>query len=139
MSIQPDDIVGVWTLEETYIEDDEGNQTPTLGENPKGRIIYTPDGYMVAITERGGRKPLSNSASENEKAEAFDSFMTYSGKWSLKDNVVTHEIDTGSNPSWVGTKRDRTVDYHGDRMVFSGFLDDGITTAIIKWRRNKNL
>ena len=69
MGIKPDDIVGVWTLEETYIEDDEGNKTPTLGNSPKGRIIYTPDGYMVAITEKGARKPLTNSASEIEKAE----------------------------------------------------------------------
>jgi|TARA_B110000263_G_C15309834_1_gene512432 hypothetical protein len=136
MSIKPDDIVGVWTLEDTYVEDDEGNRTPTLGKDPKGRIIYTPDGYMVALTEKNGRKPLSVNASDNEKAAAFDSCMTYSGKWTLKNNIVTHEIDTGSNPIWVGTKRDRKIDYQGDHMTFTGLLDDGITTAVIIWRRS---
>ena len=45
--MKPDNIVGVWTLVETYIVDDGGNKTPTLGENPKGRIIYTPDGLSL--------------------------------------------------------------------------------------------
>ena len=136
MEMKPDNIVGVWTLVETYIVDDRGNKTPTLGENPKGRIIYTPDGYMVAMTEINDRKPLSDNASDSEKAAAFDNFMTYSGKWTLKDNIVTHEIDTGSNPIWVGTKRERTIDYLGDRMIFTGKLEDGLTTAIIIWRRS---
>ena len=88
MEMKPDNIVGVWTLVETYIVDDGGNKIPTLGENPKGRIIYTPDGYMVAMTEIDDRKPLSDNASDSEKAAAFDNFMTYSGKWTLKDNIV---------------------------------------------------
>ena len=51
MSLSRDDLVGVWTLQATYTEDDDGNRTPVLGENPQGRIMYTADGYMTLFEE----------------------------------------------------------------------------------------
>ena len=135
MSLSPDDLVGVWMLEATFAEDDDGNQTPTLGDNPKGRIMYTADGYMVAMTGQGDRQLPVTGASDADKAAAFDSYMTYSGRWTLSGNVVTHVIDHATNPNWVGTARDRTIDYQGDRMVFSGIGGDGVTRGIIVWRR----
>ena len=125
MSLSPDDLVGVWTLEQTYAEDDDGNRTPVLGENPQGRIMYTADGYMAAMTGRGDRQLPASGASEADKAAAFDSFMSYAGRWTLNDNVVTHQIEYATDPNWVGTARDRTIDHQGDRMVFSGLSGDG--------------
>lgn len=78
MSLSADDLVGVWTLEATYAEDDDGNRTPALGENPQGRIMYTADGYMVAMTGQGARQLPSTGASDADKAAAFDNYMTYS-------------------------------------------------------------
>jgi len=135
MSLSADDLVGVWTLEATYAEDDDGNKTPALGDNPKGRILYTADGYMVAMTGYGNRQLPASGASEADKAAAFDSYMTYSGRWSLSGNVVTHKIDHATNPNWIGSARERTIDHQGDRMVFSGISGDGVTRAIIIWRR----
>ena len=135
MSLSRDDLVGVWTLEATYTEDDDGNRTPVLGENPQGRIMYTADGYMTAMTGRGDRQLPASGASEADKAAAFDSFMSYAGRWTLNDKVVTHQIEYATNPNWVGTARDRSIDHQGDRMVFSGLSGDGVTRAVIIWRR----
>ncbi|MDH3739866.1 MAG: lipocalin-like domain-containing protein [Alphaproteobacteria bacterium] len=135
MTLSRDDLVGVWTLEATYAEDDDGNRTPALGDNPKGRIMYTDDGYMVAMTGYGGRQIPASGASDADKAAAFDSYMTYSGRWSVDGNVVTHVIDHATNPNWIGSSRERTVDHQGNRMVFSGISADGVTRAIIVWRR----
>ena len=135
MSLSRDDLVGVWTLEATYTEDDDGNRTPVLGENPQGRIMYTADGYMTAMTGRGDRELPASGASEADKAAAFDSFMSYAGRWTLNDKVVTHQIEYATNPNWVGTARDRSIDHQGDRMVFSGLSGDGVTRAVIIWRR----
>ncbi len=135
MSLSRDDLVGVWTLEATYTEDDDGNRTPVLGENPQGRIMYTADGYMTAMTGRGDRQLPASGASEADKAAAFDSFMSYAGRWTLNDKVVTHQIEFATNPNWVGTARDRSIDHQGDRMVFSGLSGDGVTRAVIIWRR----
>ena len=133
MSLSRDDLVGVWTLEETYTDD--GSRTPALGDDPKGRIMYTADGYMTAMTGRGDRQLPAEGASESDKAAAFDSYMSYAGRWTLRDNVVTHHIEYATNPNWIGTARDRTIDHHGDRMVFSGLAADGVTRGVITWRR----
>lgn len=135
MSLSRNDLIGVWTLEDTYAEDDDGNRTPALGDDPIGRIMYTADGYMTAMTGRGDRQLPATGASEADKAAAFDSYMTYAGRWTLRDNVVTHQIEYATNPNWIGTVRDRTIDYQGDRMVFSGLAADGVTRGIIIWRR----
>ena len=135
MSLSQDDLVGVWTLEATYTEDDDGNRRPTLGDNPKGRIMYTADGYMAAMTGRGDRQLPAAGASDADKAAAFDSYMTYTGRWSLSDNVVTHHIEHATNPNWIGTSRNRTIDHQGDCMVFSGRSGDGLSKAVIVWRR----
>ena len=135
MSFSGDDLVGVWTLEDTYAEDDDGNRTPALGDNPQGRIMYTSDGYMTAMTGRGDRQLPATGASEADKAAAFDSYMNYAGRWTLRDNVVTHQIEYATNPNWIGTTRERSIDHQGDRMVFSGLAADGVTRGIIIWRR----
>ena len=67
MSLSADDLVGVWTLEATYAEDNDGNKTPALGDNPMGRIMYTADGYMVAMTGRGDRQLRAVGASVTYK------------------------------------------------------------------------
>ena len=74
MEMKPDNIVGVWTLVETYIVDDGGNKIPTLGENPKGRIIYTPDGYMVAMTEIDDLRESDNEIDVN-RLEEIDTYI----------------------------------------------------------------
>ena len=138
MSLSPDDLIGVWTLEATYLIDGEDNQTPALGDNPKGRIMYTADGYMAAMTGFGDRQMPAEDARVADKAAAFDSFMTYSGRWTVSGNVVTHVIDHATDPNWVGSSRERTIDHQGDRMVFSGLSGDGVTQAIIIWQRAGN-
>ena len=55
MSLSPDDLVGVWTLDATYFVDDDGNRIPSMGDDPTGRIMYTADGSMAAMTGRGDR------------------------------------------------------------------------------------
>lgn len=135
MGFTRDDLVGVWTLEGTWAEDAAGNRTPTQGDDPTGMIIYTADGYMTATTGRGDRKLPATGASDAEKAMAFNSYIHYAGRWTLDGNVVTHHIEHGLDPNWVGTSRDRTIDHQGDRMVFSGLGGDGKTNAVIVWRR----
>ncbi len=135
MGLSRDDLVGAWTLEGTYTEDADGNRTPTWGDDAKGVIMYTADGYMTAITRRGDRS-LPAAASAADKAAAFDNYLNYAGRWTLDGNVVTHHIEHALNPNWVGTARDRTIDHQGDRMVFSGLAGDGKSNAVIIWRRN---
>ena len=69
MSLNRDDLIGVWTLEGTFSENVDGTRTPTLGPDPKGVIIYTADGYMTAITGRGDRSlPVASGSPSGSTA-----------------------------------------------------------------------
>jgi hypothetical protein len=134
MSLEPNDLIGAWELEGAYVEDADGNRTPTWGEDARGLIMYTADGYMSAITRRGDRS-LPKPADADAKAAAFDNYLNYAGRWTLSGNTVTHHIEHALDPNWVGTARDRTIEHQGDRMVFSGLAGDGKSNAVIIWRR----
>lgn len=134
MSLSPQDLIGAWTLEGSFVEAADGTRTPTWGDDARGLIMYTADGYMTAITRRGDRT-LPADASADDKADAFDSYLNYAGRWTLSGNVVTHHIEHALDPGWVGSARDRTIDHQGDRMVFSGLAGDGKSNAVIIWRR----
>ena len=135
MSLNREDLIGAWTLEGSYIENADGTRSPTWGDDPKGIIMYTADGYMTAITRRGDRTLPAGEASADDKATAFDSYLNYAGRWTLSGNTVTHHIEHALDPNDVGRSRDRTIDHQGDRMVFSGLSGDGKRNAVIIWRR----
>jgi hypothetical protein len=136
MSLSPHDLVGVWTLEGSFIEAADGRRTPSWGDDPHGVIIYTPDGYMTAITRRGDRR-LPTSAGAGDKAAAFDGYLNYAGRWTLAGDTVTHHIEHALDPNLIGTSRNRRIEHQGDRMVFSGLAGDGRSNAVIVWRRRK--
>jgi hypothetical protein len=134
MSLKPEDLIGAWTLEGSYVEDKSGHRISTWGDDATGLIIYSADGYMSAITRRGDRT-LPNTPDAEAKAAAFDSYLNYGGRWTLSGNTVTHHIEHAVDPRWAGTARDRTIEHQGDRMVFSGLAGDGRSNAVIIWRR----
>ncbi|MBT5571531.1 MAG: hypothetical protein HOJ90_09960 [Alphaproteobacteria bacterium] len=135
MTLRPEDIIGAWQLVDTYIENPDGTRTQTQGDNPAGIIMYTADGYMSAITRRSDRELPADNGSADDKARMFDGYLNYAGRWSLDGNTVTHHIEHALNPNWIGSPRDRSIDYQGDCMVYSGFAADGKSNAIIIWEK----
>ncbi len=87
MSLDQDDLIAAWELEDTYTEDDDGNKTPALSNDPIGHIMYTADGYMAAMMGLGDRQLPATGANEADKAAAFGSYITYADRWALRDNV----------------------------------------------------
>lgn len=134
MPLRPDDIIGAWHLVDTYIENPDGTRTPTQGPDPRGIIMYTPDGWMSAITRWGDRQ--LGAGSDADKARMFDTYLNYAGRWSLEGDTVTHHIDHALHPDWIGASRDRRIDHQGTRMVFSGYGSDGKSNAVIIWQKD---
>lgn len=135
MILRPEDIIGAWQLVDTYIENPDGTRTPTQGQHPAGLIMYTADGYMSAITRRSDRELPEDGGSPEDKERMFDSYLNYAGRWSLNGTTVTHHIEHALNPNWIGSSRDRSIDFQGDRMVYSGYASNGKSSAIIIWEK----
>jgi Lipocalin-like domain len=112
-----DELVGTWKLvsASSITPKGERNETP-YGFCPVGLLTYTMDGRITSLISYGGRKPLSVGANSEEQAEAFNTFLAYTGRYSLSGDQVTHHIEISSIQNYVGKDLVRRITFEGDRI-----------------------
>jgi hypothetical protein len=120
-------------------------------DHPTGILIYDRSGWMsVQIAIKGQRKPFVNGpagGTGEEKAAAFDSYVTYYGPWTLdlKEQTVTHHIADSTSPNWRGHDNVRWFEFQGNnRLVLipredgnGGVIDRKNATFKLLWERIK--
>jgi hypothetical protein len=135
MSLKPEDLHGAWTLEEWFVENEDGSRTAPFGRDAKGVIMYTTDGYMTAIVRTAERFLPADRPDDAQKAEAYATYFNYAGTWSVNGSAVIHRIEHALDPNLVGAEMAREVTHEGRRMVFLGTMADGKTKNVIIWKR----
>ncbi len=89
----------------------DGEVGRPFGENPKGFIIYTPEGYMSAILMRAGRAnfPAGDilGGSDAERVDAFASASAYAGRYEIKGEQIVHHLEATTYPNWTDTDQPR--------------------------------
>ena len=115
---------GAWRLVSV-----EGNPAglPGYYDRPDGMLLYLPSGQMAAqIAAKADRKPFApfnqgrRSATTEEKATAFDSYLAYYGTYTVDERAgtVTHHVQDYSVPGRRGTLNVRWFEFKGnDRLV----------------------
>jgi hypothetical protein len=92
-------------------------------DHPTGMVIYDPSGHMsVQIAFHSDRKPLANpfSATLEEKASTFDTYVAYYGTYAInaKARTVTHHLIDCTRPNFRGVDWVRYYEFQGnDRLV----------------------
>ena len=116
-----DRLVGTWKLVSAVREDvATGEKTAFLGESPSGVLHYLPDGRMMAIITRGGRKaPAGRVANATEAEALIRSMIAYGGTYRCEGDKVIHDCDISWNQSFTGTKQVRTMTFEGDTLTLS--------------------
>ena len=126
---QNNPLLGTWKLISiTAIFPDGNIDNETFGANPIGYITYTIEGKMMVIFSKGDRTLLSgNSASPltaaihkvpiEERAEAFSTFNSYAGSYTLDGNKVIHHVEIASIPNRIGKSLTRTFVLNGNRVT----------------------
>ena len=137
-----DRLLGSWTLVSAEREEiATGKKTAFLGESPTGFLHYLPDGRMMAIITRGGRKAPAGRVANAPEAEALiRSMIAYGGSYACAGDTVTHDCDISWNQSFTGTKQVRRVTFEGDRMILSpppspDPTDGTMSVRRLTWRR----
>jgi Lipocalin-like domain len=134
-----DKLVGTWKLVSASSKTSKGerNETP-YGVGPVGLLTYTADGRITSLISYGGRKSLSVGATAEEQAEAFNTFLAYTGRYTLSDNKVTHHIEISLIENYVGKDLVRSVKFQGDQMVLTTpptLVNGKIQTIDMTWQR----
>lgn len=118
-------IVGAWSLISIIAKSSKGDEFFPYGETPIGMIIYTEGGDVAVVLMRAGRSkfasddPLGGTAEEIK--EAFEGFDAYGGSYEvdMENGVVTHHLQIGRFPNWIGTAQVRYFKLFEDQLFLS--------------------
>ncbi|WP_020655771.1 alpha/beta fold hydrolase [Massilia niastensis] len=137
-------LAGRWDIvswEQLY---DDGRRELPLGEQPSGFIRYLPDGDMVCMISRADRKPFAQGgqwhAPVEDKARAYDSMLSYAGRYHVEGDTITHSVEASLFPNWIGGVQKRRWALQDDgTLVLQARLEDDTPqarTARLAWRRH---
>lgn len=127
MGLTSNTFVGAWVLGDFRItfSDDRPPVFP-FGPDAVGQILYAASGHMSAVLSRAGRPPLTasrletaGSAPADEKASAFDSYLSYGGTWALDGDDIVHTVTHALTPNLVGQENRRRVTLGDDSVTLS--------------------
>src|SRR5437868_2182164 len=96
-------LVDRWGLEAYKFFGEEtttGKITTTFGKHPRGHIIFTPGGHVMALGVGSDRVSLSaTDPTDSERAALFKTLFAYSGSYRLEGKNLVHDVQV----SWNGT------------------------------------
>ena len=105
--MEPNPLIGAWRLE-TYEARTGDEVLYPLGEDAKGYIMYTPDGYMSVLMMAAGRTNFAAgdmlAGTDEEKLAAASTFIAYCGQYEFLGDRVIHKIETAFYPNRVGDR-----------------------------------
>lgn len=109
-------LVGTWRFVEITDFDSTGAPIRYFGDKPCGYIIYTATGQVsvhIAQCPAPGTSPPELSATYNG----------YFGTYTVNEarGLVTHQVEGGSSPDYIGTPQQRPFKITGDTLT----LGDG--------------
>lgn len=55
----------------------------------------------------------------DEKIEAFNGYISYSGRFEVSGDMVTHVIEVSLFPNWIGERQERHYEIKEDRLTLS--------------------
>lgn len=106
-------ISGSWKLTSWTIQVIDGETAQPFGPNPKGRAVFTPDGFSAFMIARPDRKPATNDA---DSAALLKSLMVYTGKFTIDGDKLTTNVDLSWNEILTGTAQVRFFELEGDKL-----------------------
>src|ERR1700733_17202 len=83
-------VVGNWKLVSFFTEElATGKKTALLGEHPKGYLIYTPQGRMMALVVHETRSPPKT---DEDRINLHKNMYAYSGRYTIEGDKITHHV-----------------------------------------------
>ena len=121
-----DQLIGAWRLV-SYVEEPVDGSAPSypFGEDAKGIIMYTPDGFMSAQLSVRERAPFASDDWYQGKPEEFgaaaSSYFAYTGPFQVDEEAqtLTHSMFISLFPNWIGQTQPRVVRIDRDFLTIT--------------------
>ncbi len=102
-------LLGTWALHEFFVRSSDGR--PPMQPFKRGLLMYAPDGWMSAILSSAERPALGTGGFEHatrssdvDKARAFDSYLSYAGRYRIEGDEIVHRVEHSLVPDVIGTE-----------------------------------
>jgi hypothetical protein len=135
-------LIGAWRLVAMENRYADGRVRYPYGREAVGYILYTAEGRMSATIMGGGRAPfgveMGRGDGAGEKIAAFESYLSYAGRYTFGGDRVVHHVEAALIPDWVGTDLVRLAEFRDDLLILSTEPSTrGETTraTVITWQR----
>ena len=106
-------LAGSWKLNSWTIQVIGGEATEPFGPNPKGRAVFTPDGYVTFVIVAANRKPAAN---DEGSAALLKTLLAYTGKFTIDGDKFTTKVDMSGNELLTGQDQVRFFKLDGDKL-----------------------
>jgi Lipocalin-like domain len=133
-------LAGSWKLSSWTIQIIGGEATEPFGPNPKGRAVFTPDGFSAFMIAKPDRKPATN---DTDSAALLKSLMVYTGKFTIDGDKLTTDVDLSWNEILTGTSQVRFFKLEGDQLSIrtaeqaSAVLPGKRVVGTLNWERER--
>jgi hypothetical protein len=135
-----DDLVGVWRLQSFSLQVRGEQPSEVFGSQPKGYLIFTPEGRMMTVITRADRKPATTL---QEQAVLLQSMVAYTGRYTVEHDRIITRPDVSWNEIYTGTEQIRYYSLTGDTLSLrtaeqpSGILPGKRIIATLTYEREK--
>ncbi|NEQ34981.1 MAG: lipocalin-like domain-containing protein [Okeania sp. SIO3I5] len=134
--------VGTWQLVSFELKDVNGEVSYPYGKDTIGYLMYAEDGYMSVVIMAANRSNFSSEdffgGSTQEKANAMETYLSYCGRYEIKDKKVIHHIKASLFPNLVGIDQERFFEFTENYLSLttpSFKKSDKRLTAHLMWER----
>ncbi|OUJ12407.1 hypothetical protein HK26_02540 [Acetobacter okinawensis] len=104
-------LIGTWELVSYQVEEKEsGNFINAMGPAPRGRVVFTPDGWVAFNLEGSNRLAATT---DTDRAQLMKTLVAYIGRYRVEGDQWITTVQTAWAPEWVGTEQRRTVTVDG--------------------------
>ena len=133
-------LVGNWRLVSNQITIDNSAPQDFPGPNPRGYLILTAEGRMMALITSGERR-FGNS--DADMSGLLRSMLAYSGKYRVEGSDFVTMVDVSWIEAWNGTEQRRRYSIEGDRLTIVSAPQPSLSdpaksvVGMLVWEREK--
>lgn len=139
------DVIGAWELLDFEVHFGDGREPVSpFGRDAQGQLVYSASGKMSAVLSAAKRAELpierlerAAKAPPQSKADAFDTYLSYAGRYRVENGNVHHEVELALVPNIVGLEQVRRAHLDEDVLTLSYDVETrrGVQHYVLRWRR----
>lgn len=141
--MSPETLLGAWSLVSFVVQRTGREDRHPFGIDARGLIVYEPSGWMSAVLSAADRSSGATRLEDahrvdaDAKGRAYDSYLSYAGRWRLEGDEVVHDVHVALVPEVVGREQRRRASFDGEELVLSYEVEgrSGPARFVLRWRR----